>query len=148
MARVGAQPIGIGKGPAGVDPVGPYSTAPSLAKFAEVQYLGQDADYNDVEADPIEVDVSLALAVQQGSVRHAPDLGNLLHTINPLGRPDENETVMDMVKRANPLARRLQNNDISIVSVESDSSTGQLRVSVGYRNLRRNPGKTVFASSG
>ena len=146
MARVGAQPIGIGKGPAGVDPVSPYSPAPSLAVKAGVQYLGQNADYNELEADPIDVDMALSLAVPQGSVKHAPDLGNLLHTINPLGRPNEHEAVVDIVNRSNPLARRVTAGDVSITKIDSDSKGKQLRVQVTYKNPRRNSSKTVANS--
>jgi hypothetical protein len=146
-ARVGARPIGVGRGPAGVDPVSPYATAPTLAVKAGVQYLAQTADYNETEADPIDVDVALSLAYPQGSCKHAPDLGHRLHSINPLGQPDENQKARDLVNTSNPLARRIASGDVEIVTVETSHENDQLRVRVGYRNLRRNPNSTLYASS-
>lgn len=147
MSSPGAPPIALGGSPAGIDPVAPYATPPTLSPVPAVQYLGQTHDYNAIPADPIDVDVALSLAVPQGSCRHAPLAGNLLHTINPLGRPDQHQTIVDMVNTSNPIARRLQAGDIAIVSVEDAvDQNGQLRVRVGYRNLRRKTG-VLFASN-
>jgi hypothetical protein len=147
MTRVGAQIIGVGKSPAGIAPVSPYSTAPTKAIAAEVQYLGQSADYNEIPADPIDVDVALSLSIPRGSCRHAPDLGNLLHTISPLGQPDEQQRADEYVRTSNPLAQRIAAGDVTIRSVDTQHAESGLIVTVGYRNMRRNPNQTLLASN-
>ena len=141
--RVGANPIGVGKSPAGVERVGPYSTAPSLATVPAVEYLGQNYDYSEIPTDPIDVDVALAMSVRRKSIKHAPDCGNDLYTISPIGGPDEQQKALELTKRATPLDRRLAAGDIAILSVDTSHDNDQLRVRLRYRNLRTQKNRTA-----
>jgi len=131
-----------GAGPAGWDPVAQPSETEQQTPTGSPVYepRGRDFAGENGKWDQehwIDQHVDLALFVEQGSVKSAPEVGHTLRQIQRLNPVTIQADVEDRIKQA--LSRLLETPVIEILSIDAQVPVkGQLRVAVVYRNLRTN----------
>lgn len=148
----GAGGSGAGGGPSGFDPIGSPGTQQTVVPGTSVQFDPTARDFAGTDAGYwkavhwVDQSVTLALTIERGKLRSAPEMGVRYRQIKRLGDTTQNE-VEDMTLEA--LAHLLaQPPKIEIVSIETaQPARGQLLIAVTYRNLLTRRAQTKRVSS-
>lgn len=149
---VGAGTTFAGAGPAGLDPVGVYSTPGILSPTDGSQVALFDLATRSIPRDPttllvkrihwVDQAVALALGITNGKVTAQPSLGNRLRLIRRNDPKRLEAEVKDAVRVA--LLALTTRRDILVTNVQiSQPVPSQTLVAVWYLNLRISPAVTI-----
>ena len=141
MSGAGSYPAGTG--PAGADPVQTSTQVKALLPTALRydapgqdwgQTVGLDGATRYRSVHPTDQGFALGMCIKQGTLKHSPKTGNMLHKIQYLGGKDLQQQVERCVRSANPIARLVADGSATIRRIEVETSGGRLAVACYFKN--------------